>query len=84
MSCCGGGRSSRGPALPGTGVVMTRSSVRLALSMFRYEGESPIVVIGRVTGTRYRFAGRGSEVAIDIRDCPSVRQVPRLREIRPA
>ena len=83
MSCCGGGRST-GPALPGTGVVMTRSYVRPTLVVFRHEGESPIVVIGRVTGTRYRFAGRGSEVAVDIRDCPSVRQVPHLREMRPA
>ena len=83
MSCCGGGRSG-GPALPGTGVVMTRSYVRPTFSVFRYEGESPMIVVGRVTGTRYRFAGRGSEVAIDSRDSPSVRQVPRLREIRPA
>jgi hypothetical protein len=63
---------------------MTRSHVRPTLVMFRHEGESPMVVIGRVTGTRYRFAGRGSEVAVDIRDRPSVRQVPRLREMRPA
>lgn len=81
MSCCGGGRSA-GPVLPGTGVVMMQSHVRPTFSVFRYEGENPIVIIGRITGTRYRFAGRGSEVSIDIRDCPSVRQVPRLREMR--
>ena len=84
MSCCGGGGRSTGPALPGTGVVTTRSYVRPAFSLFRYEGENPIVIIGRITGTRYRFAGRGSEVAIDIRDRPSMRQVPHLREVRPA
>lgn len=83
MSCCGGARSA-GPALPGTGVVTVPSHVRPAFSVFRYEGENPIVIIGRMTGTRYRFAGRGSEVAVDIRDRPSVRQVPRLREMRPA
>jgi len=50
--------------------------------MFRYDGETPLVVIGRVTGTKYRFAGHGTEVAVDIRDRASVRQVPRLREMR--
>jgi hypothetical protein len=81
MSCCGGKRPG-GPALPG--IVMTPSHVRPALAVFRYEGESAIVVTGRVTGTMYRFARPGSEVAVDVRDGPSVRQVPRLREIRPA
>jgi len=82
MSCCGRPGGSAVP--PRTGVVMTRSNVRPTLTVFRYEGESAMEVIGRVTGTRYRFAGRGSEVAIDIRDRQSVSQVPHLREIRPA
>jgi len=80
MSCCGRPVDSVVP--PRTGVVMTRSNVRPTLAVFRYEGESAMVVIGRVTGTKYRFAGRGSEVAVDIRDRPSVHQVPRLREMR--
>lgn len=61
--------------------VATRSSVPATLVVFRYEGETPIVVIGRITGTRYRFAGRGAEVAVDVRDRPSVRQVPRVSEV---
>jgi hypothetical protein len=80
MSCCGGG--PRSAVLQRTSAVTTLSHVRPTLVVFRNEGESPMVVIGRVTGTRYRFAGRGSEVAVDIRDRPSVRQLPRLREIR--
>jgi hypothetical protein len=83
MSCCNGGRSANSPVLPRTSVATTRSSVPTTLVVFRYEGESPIIVIGRVTGTRYRFASRGAEVGIDIRDRPSVRQVPRLSELPP-
>ena len=73
MSCCGGG--SRG-------VVGIRPNVRASRAVFRYDGDRPVVVIGRVTGTRYHFAGRGAEVAIDIRDRASVAQLPRLREMR--
>jgi len=80
MSCCGGGR----PRVP---VVVQRvnatpSGSRALRALFRYEGERPIVVIGRITGTRYRFEGRGTEVAVDLRDRASVMQVPRLREMR--
>ena len=73
MSCCGGGRSTNP-----TGI----SHARATRAVFRYEGERPVIVIGRVTGTRYHFARNGSEVAIDIRDRASVGQLPRLREIR--
>ena len=83
MSCCGGGR----PRIPVVtqrvgSAAMAPSNARPARTVFRYEGEQPIVVIGRVTGTRYRFEARGAEVAVDLRDRPSVLQVPRLREVR--
>ena len=86
MSCCGGGRS-RGSSivLPRTGVAGgggAPSRVRPTLAVFRYEGDKPLLVIGGATGARYRFTGNGSEVAVDIRDRTSVRQVPRLREMR--
>ena len=74
MSCCGGG-ASRGAA----GI---RPNIRATRAVFRYEGDRPVIVIGRATGARYHFAGRGTEVAIDIRDRASVRQLPRLREMR--
>jgi hypothetical protein len=61
---------------------VVRSSVRPSVAVFRYEGERPLLVVGRATGTQYRFAGRGAEVAVDLRDRVSVRQVPRLRELR--
>lgn len=82
MSCCGGGRS-RGPLVPRPSAVpIAASTGRATRAVFRYEGDRPIVVIGRVTGVKYQFAGRGAEVAVDIRDRSSVVQVPRLRELR--
>jgi len=82
MSCCGGGRSRVSMTLPRTGAASPPSNVRPTLAVFRYEGVKPVVVTGRVTGAQYRFAGNGSEVAVDIRDRTSVRQVPHLREMR--
>lgn len=84
MSCCGGGRSRRSVQLPRVGGAASVApvAVRPKLAVFRYDAEKPLIVVGRVTQARYRFAGRGSEVAVDIRDRPSVRQVPGLREMR--
>lgn len=82
MSCCGGSRT-RIPLVPRPATVpITASTARATRAVFRYEGDRPIVVIGRATGTKYQFAGRGAEVAVDIRDRSSVVQVPRLRELR--
>ena len=83
MSCCGG-RSRGSVSLPHAGSASTSSSpsrARASLAVFRYEGDKPLTVIGRVTGAKYRFAP-GAEVAVDIQDRSSVRQVPRLRELR--
>ena len=74
MSCCGGG--------PSRGVTGVRPNVHATRAVFRYEGDRPVIVIGRITGTRYHFNGRGAEVAIDIRDRASVAQLSRLREMR--
>jgi len=82
MSCCGGGRASGSASVPRTGVAAQPSNVRPTLAVFRYEGETSLVVVGRITGTTYRFVGRGSEVAVDIRDRLSLRDVPRVREVR--
>lgn len=85
MSCCGGGRSRRSVQLPRVGggaASVAPVAVRPKLAVFRYEAEKPLIVVGRVTQAKYRFAGRGSEVAVDIRDRASVRQVPGLREMR--
>lgn len=81
MSCCGG--RSRGPvALPHAGNGVAHPAARPTLAVFRYEGDRTLTVTGGATGQRYVFVGPGAEVAIDIRDRASVRQVPRLREMR--
>jgi len=81
MSCCGG-RSRGSVSLPHAGSASSSPSRgRASLAVFRYEGDKPLTVIGRVTGAKYRFAP-GAEVAVDIQDRSSVGQVPRLRELR--
>ena len=84
MSCCGGNRSRGSVALPhaGNAAAGPPPGARPTLAVFRYEGAKTLVVTGGATGTRYTFVGPGAEVAVDIRDRPSVRQVPRLRELR--
>ncbi|HEX6161508.1 MAG TPA: hypothetical protein VF111_15130 [Thermoanaerobaculia bacterium] len=52
------------------------------MAIFRYDGGTSLTVWGRVTTKKYWFAGPGSEVAIDLRDRASMRQVPHLREVR--
>lgn len=80
MSCCG---NRPRVTLPRVGSAPPPPpAVRPSLAVFRYEGEAPLIVVGHVTQTKYRFAARGAEVAVDIRDRGSVRQVPRLREMR--
>ncbi|HET7435694.1 MAG TPA: hypothetical protein VFN10_13380 [Thermoanaerobaculia bacterium] len=85
MSCCGS-RSHLSLSMPSVsgkgGTAVTTTTARPTHAVFRYEADAPIVVVGAVTKARYRFAGRDAEVAVDIRDRPSVRQVPRLREMR--
>jgi hypothetical protein len=83
MSCCGRGSTVGSVSLPRSGgSVSAQSNARATLAVFRYEGGASLTVIGGVTGKRYRFSGPGAEVAVDIQDRSSVRQVPRLREMR--
>ena len=82
MSCCGG-RSRGSVSLPHPGnSAAAHPAERPTLSVFRYEGDKTLAVTGGATGKRYVFVGPGAEVAVDIRDRASVRQVPRLRELR--
>ena len=82
MSCCGG-RSRGSMSLPRIGgAAGVHSTARPTLAVFRYEGDKTLTVTGGATGTKYQFSGPGAEVAVDIRDRASVRQVPRLREMR--
>lgn len=83
MSCCGGNRSrvastqSPSPA-PRTDHAHTGASV----AIFRYEGRTALTVWGRETGRKYWFSSPGAEIAVDLRDRASMRQVPNVKEVR--
>ena len=82
MSCCG---RNRNPVIvpPQSIGAPTPSAPRAAtVAVFAYEGTRELTVFGRVTGRRYWFARPGAEVAVDLRDRASMRQVPNVREVR--
>lgn len=85
MSCCGRtnlsapqgsivGTPERAPAIP-----IDRST----RAYFRYSGTRPMIVVGRGTGTHYRFAGPGVIIGVDLRDRLSVAGVPGLHAVHP-
>ena len=87
MSCCGNKREqflaagaaiSRrdGPAGRPPGYAAPPARV-----LFEYSGRAPLIVIGPVSGRRYRFDGHGSRIEVDPRDRRSVAVTPGLRQI---
>jgi len=87
MSCCGNKRAEfqvqtrpdnrQGPP---AGRPFRRSAPPLKV-IFEYGGQTPVVVVGPVSGNRYRFAGAGARVEVDPRDRRSLAVTPRLRQI---
>jgi hypothetical protein len=49
--------------------------------VFQYSGRTAMVVIGPISGTRYRFQGPGGRVEVDPRDRRSLAVVPNLRQV---
>ena len=49
--------------------------------VFEYSGRPPIVVVGPVSGARYRFDGSSARVEVDPRDRRSLSVTPRLRQV---
>lgn len=49
---------------------------------FEYIGPTGLTVVGSATNKKYRFERTGSRVEIDLRDRPSLAQVPNLREVK--
>jgi len=47
---------------------------------FEYIGETSMVVQGPITGKCYRFEKPGTVVIVDVRDAPSVAQVPNIKK----
>jgi len=55
MSCCGDRRRSVGAYVP-------------SFTVFRWEGQGDMAVVGGVTGKHYEFRGFGSTQQVDNRD----------------
>lgn len=81
MSCCGHRRAAQrlhqfpAPARP-------RPAAPAKPTLFEYSGSGAIAVIGPLTGTTYRFAGRGARAVVHISDAPSLAAVRGLKAIR--
>lgn len=88
MSCCGQKREQfqiqqHAPDSP-QGRPLGRPFPRAAPPLkvvFEYSGQPPIVVVGPVSGIRYRFDGSGARVEVDPRDRRSLAVTPRLRQV---
>lgn len=87
MACCGNKReqfqAQRGAAnRPGApGVRLLPQSAMPLKVVFEYSGQVPMVVIGPISGHRYRFEGAGARVEVDPRDRRSLATTARLRQI---
>jgi len=86
MSCCGNKRAefldqntpARSQGIPSSRPFPSPAPLRV---VFEYNGQPPVVVVGPVSGNRYRFAGPGARVEVDPRDRRSLAVTPRLRQI---
>lgn len=87
MSCCGNKRAQfqTQPAVDSRqGRPADRPFPRAAPPqkvVFEYNGQPPMVVVGPVSGNRYRFTGSGTRVEVDPRDRRSLAVTPRLRQV---
>jgi hypothetical protein len=48
---------------------------------FEYSGQPPMIVVGPVSGNRYRFDRSGARVQVDPRDRRSLAVTPGLRQV---
>ena len=89
MSCCGSKRQqlvASAYAASGTAVAAAPSpSVSHGPGptgvTFVYDGVTGLIVTGRATGRRYRFAERGARLIVDPHDAPLLEMIPKLRRI---
>ena len=85
MSCCGGNKNR--VIQTGMGVVPQAPAepsapARAWAVVFRYDGQKPVTVYGKVTGRKYYFNGEGAEVVVDLRDRIGMRAIHTMREVR--
>ncbi len=81
MSCCGQRRamaSARGSAVEARRLPQPISRTAL----YEYTGTTGMTVIGRVSGSRYRFGHLGAKVQVDGRDISSMVGLPNLRRLQ--
>ena len=52
------------------------------VAVFEYTGKTAMTAVGPVTGLRYRFAGPGSRLAVDLRDRSRLAEIPNLAQVR--
>ena len=87
MACCGNKREQfqmqRAPdnRLGGPGGRPFPHSAMPPKVVFEYVGRIPVVVMGPVSGNRYRFEGAGARVEVDPRDRRSLAAAPNLRQV---
>ena len=80
--CCGKMQPPEGAtALPQTEPKASPPAAQSAV-IFKYIGQTGIVVIGPVSGRRYRFDEPGARIIVDPRDRPGLARVPQLRQVR--
>lgn len=73
MSCCGKNRKllaaqTARPTAPLTNSAAPRPDAPVRVVALRYVGATGLAVRGPVTGSLYRFVGRGAKVLVDERD----------------
>jgi hypothetical protein len=86
MSCCGNKRAQfltqsawarqTGPPTRPRAQAVTPPKV-----VFQYTGKTAMVVIGPISGRRYRFDSQGTRVEVDPKDRRSLSAVPKLRQV---
>ena len=85
MSCCGDKRSAPFRQVQagssGRSSDAPTSETYQSSAFFEYSGLTALTVLGPVTGRRYRFERPGAVLEVDLRDRPSLLQVPRLRQV---
>lgn len=89
MSCCGSRRKQQFPVPPQLNTAnnnlnsvpsgTTGGTLQQTVRFFVYDGQSALVVTGRITGRRYRFPHPGARIGVDIRDVPGLRGINLLR-----
>lgn len=88
MSCCGNRRAAQRANPPPATVraqprttTQPRHAAPAGATQFEYSGPGTIVVVGPLTGTTYRFTGRGARSNVHAADAPSLVAVQGLKPI---